>query len=182
MTAPARIAIPAALTLGAGLCALAALYLTFEHRERWPAWFLVAAGVLDALDGPVARRLGATSRFGNVLDSLSDLLAFGVAPAGTLVLLGLCHPVAAAIYVLAIELRLARYSAAPESGGRWFDGVASPDCAYLALALGMVPGSNFSVGLLVMAAAAVYPRPLWPKGLRPLKIAVAVATVWLFTR
>src|ERR1044072_2100103 len=42
---------------------------------------VVVAAVLDALDGRVARRLGVTSRFGAELDSLSDFLCFGVAPA-----------------------------------------------------------------------------------------------------
>ena len=42
---------------------------------------IIVAAVLDALDGRVARRLGVTSRFGAELDSLSDFLCFGVAPA-----------------------------------------------------------------------------------------------------
>ena len=66
------------LALCAGLTAL-----RFGLEENWEAAVLslVVAAVLDALDGRVARLLRGTSKFGAELDSLSDFIGFGVAPA-----------------------------------------------------------------------------------------------------
>ena len=66
------------LALCAGLTAL-----RFGLEEKWEAAVLslVVAAVLDALDGRVARLLRGTSKFGAELDSLSDFIGFGVAPA-----------------------------------------------------------------------------------------------------
>ena len=66
------------LALCAGLTAL-----KFGLEEKWEAAVIsiVVAAVLDALDGRVARLLRGTSKFGAELDSLSDFIAFGVAPA-----------------------------------------------------------------------------------------------------
>ena len=66
------------LALCAGLTAL-----KFGLEEKWEAAVIsiVVAAVLDALDGRVARLLRGTTKFGAELDSLSDFIAFGVAPA-----------------------------------------------------------------------------------------------------
>ncbi|MDP8930292.1 MAG: CDP-diacylglycerol--serine O-phosphatidyltransferase [Actinomycetota bacterium] len=64
--------------LAAGFLSL----LLISHVELgWAAVFVVVSGVLDAVDGPVARATGAQSQFGSNLDSLADLVSFGVAPA-----------------------------------------------------------------------------------------------------
>jgi len=107
------------LGLGAVLCA------PLGAREL-AGWMIVWCVLLDVLDGALARWLRATSRFGAELDSLADLVAFGVAPAVLafhlffptegaeaavpLWLLGL----AAGSYTLAAALRLARFNARPE--------------------------------------------------------------------
>ena len=59
----------------------AAVLLAFEGRLGWAAAAIAVAAVLDLLDGPVARRAAGEDRFGAELDSLTDLLAFAVAPA-----------------------------------------------------------------------------------------------------
>ena len=66
------------LALCAGLTAI-----RFGLQERWEAAVIaiVVAGVFDGLDGRIARMLGQTSKFGAELDSLSDIVCFGVAPA-----------------------------------------------------------------------------------------------------
>src|SRR5512139_1808114 len=65
-----------------GLCA-GLVAIRFAIDGRWPqaATFIVVAGVIDGLDGRLARLLKATSRFGAEFDSLADFLSFGVAPA-----------------------------------------------------------------------------------------------------
>ena len=65
-------------TLAAGF---AAVMLAAEGRLHWAAVAVVVAAVLDAVDGEVARRTSVSERFGGNLDSLADLVAFGVAPA-----------------------------------------------------------------------------------------------------
>lgn len=125
--------------------------LDFAIREQWGAAILAiaAAAVFDALDGMAARLLRTSSRFGEVLDSLSDFLCFGVAPAAILHLwllkgadvFGLA---AAMTYALCAALRLARYTAEasmkplPAPGqkaqpSRFFKGMPSPAAAGAAL-------------------------------------------------
>jgi CDP-diacylglycerol--serine O-phosphatidyltransferase len=177
-----RLAAPNLLTLCTSLCALAAMYVAYEWRVRTFALLLFFSGIFDALDGPVARRLNAKSRFGNVYDSMSDLLAFGVAPAVCLVLLDLCHPIVAGVYLLAIQFRLTRFSAMPDDGPpqRFFQGVCAPDASYLGLLLGMLPYSNFDIGFAAVSVLAVYPGKLWPKGYRAARALLALAVVILF--
>jgi CDP-diacylglycerol---serine O-phosphatidyltransferase len=66
------------LALCAGLTAI-----RFAVDQRWEnaVIALVAAGVFDGLDGRIARLLGGSTKFGAELDSLSDVISFGVAPA-----------------------------------------------------------------------------------------------------
>jgi CDP-diacylglycerol--serine O-phosphatidyltransferase len=91
-----------------------ALLLAAEGRLGWAAVAIAVAAVLDLLDGPVARRNDSDDRFGAELDSLTDLVAFAVAPAILLyeAAAGLPRPLAAAVslgFVLAGAWRLARF-------------------------------------------------------------------------
>lgn len=175
-----RVVLACSVTACASLSALSAIWVTGMTGDRLGAYFLMLAGICDALDGVVARKLGATSAFGAAYDSLSDLLAFGVAPAACLVLLGLCHPVAAAAYVMAIQFRLARFNAQGDLGSRFYQGIASPDAAYALLLIGMIPGVGYTLGALGAGALAVWPGRLGPKGWRVLRGAVGLAAVVLF--
>lgn len=79
------------------------------------AWFILLSAVLDGLDGKVARLTGTTSKFGMELDSLADVVAFGVAP-GVLMYTWALKPfgklgwLAAFLYVVCGALRLARFN------------------------------------------------------------------------
>ncbi len=79
--------IPSLLTLCNAFCGFASIIYaitSYARGESTPAvcvWLLMGAMVFDALDGLVARRLNATSIHGAQLDSLSDAISFGVAPA-----------------------------------------------------------------------------------------------------
>jgi CDP-diacylglycerol--serine O-phosphatidyltransferase len=73
--------VPSALTL-LGLCAGAtAIRFALEQEWKWAVAAIFCAMVFDMLDGRAARWLGADSRFGTQLDSLADLVSFGIAPA-----------------------------------------------------------------------------------------------------
>lgn len=80
-TVPALVLVPNLLTTLALCCGLASLH--FALLKDWDKALaaIVLSGIFDVLDGAAARLLRVSSRFGAVLDSLSDFLAFGVAPA-----------------------------------------------------------------------------------------------------
>jgi CDP-diacylglycerol--serine O-phosphatidyltransferase len=127
------VVMPSAFTLGNLFFGFWAVVSAFNGNFRWAGWFIVFAGILDMLDGRVARLSGTGTRFGAELDSLVDVISFGVAPALLIYFLDfasagrfswiLCY-----IYVTAVALRLARFnvlSAGKPSTG-WFTGMPSP--------------------------------------------------------
>lgn len=78
---PIRVLIPNAITIAALCAGLTAVRLAIGGDYERAILAIVVAGVLDVMDGRVARLLKGSSRFGAELDSLSDVTAFGVAPA-----------------------------------------------------------------------------------------------------
>lgn len=104
---------------------------------------VIIAGILDGMDGRIARLLRADSRFGAELDSLSDVIAFGVAPAVIMFLWSLRYApqfgwTAALALALACALRLARFNARidaeeqPHKSAGYLTGVPAPAGAGLA--------------------------------------------------
>ena len=75
------VVMPSAFTLGNLFFGFWAIVSAFNGNFRWAGWFIVFAGMLDMLDGRVARLSNTGSRFGAELDSLVDIVSFGVAPA-----------------------------------------------------------------------------------------------------
>lgn len=128
------------LALCAGLTSV-----NFALRERWflAVVMIATAAVLDSLDGPAARLLDASSRIGAELDSLSDCVSFGIAPALVMFLWALDdNPLGWAfclVYAVCTTLRLARFNSAldDEAPPAWsklfFTGIPSPAGALLAL-------------------------------------------------
>ncbi len=97
------------------LLGMVALFLTVQGEFQLAAILVIVGMVIDGLDGWVARALGTQSDFGRELDSLSDLLIFGVAPAVILYVddlrtLGWVGVAVAAMFPLAGALRLARFN------------------------------------------------------------------------
>jgi CDP-diacylglycerol--serine O-phosphatidyltransferase len=137
--------IPNVLTLAALCSGLTAIRFGLQGEFRLAVIAIFVAAIFDALDGRVARRLGVTSQFGAELDSLSDFLCFGVAPALVLYLVSLrgAGPlgwVATLMFPVCSALRLARFntgllsdSPAPAWTGSYFTGVPAPAAALLAL-------------------------------------------------
>jgi CDP-diacylglycerol--serine O-phosphatidyltransferase len=98
------------------LCAgLTAIRMAFEDRYALALAAIVFAAILDAVDGRLARLLKGTSRFGAELDSLSDFVNFGVAPALILYFWGLHELksagwIGALVFAICVGLRLARFN------------------------------------------------------------------------
>jgi CDP-diacylglycerol--serine O-phosphatidyltransferase len=75
-----RCATPSLVTYAALACGFTAIVLAAEGHLGWAGVFILMAYIADALDGFVARKLNAASSFGLQLDSLADVLDFGLAP------------------------------------------------------------------------------------------------------
>ncbi len=136
--------IPNILTLLALCAGLTAMRFALEQHYEAAVIAIVIAGVLDGLDGRIARLIGATSKFGAELDSLSDFVCFGVAPALVLYLWVMSHAgrigwAVVLLFAVCAALRLARFNTAldDETKPAWtynyFTGVPAPAGAGLAI-------------------------------------------------
>lgn len=126
------------MNLMCGVCAcILALWGFF-----WQAYcFILAGAVFDLCDGALARLLKATSAMGKELDSLSDLVTFGLAPALMLFTWyykinceGSGNPLAFVPLLLVVfsALRLARFNTSDNGSATFFRGLATPACAMIA--------------------------------------------------
>jgi CDP-diacylglycerol---serine O-phosphatidyltransferase len=127
------VVVPSFFTLANLFFGFWAIVSAFNGNFRWAGYFIVFAGVLDMLDGRIARLSKTGTRFGAELDSLVDVISFGVAPALLMYFLEFANTgkfgwAVCYLYVMAAALRLARYNvtahtAAPSA---WFTGLPSP--------------------------------------------------------
>jgi len=141
---PLRAVVPNAVTALALCVGLTGVRFAIAGEWAYAVYAIVAAGVLDGLDGRIARALKGQSRFGAELDSLADVISFGVSPAIVLHLWSLQHwPrlgwVFALAYAVCMALRLARFNARidvedqPHKSAGFLTGVPAPAGAGLLL-------------------------------------------------
>ena len=120
--------LPNLLTLGALFAGFYAVIAGMSGNFNEAGWAILIAGILDGLDGRIARLTNTQSAFGAEFDSLSDMVSFGVAPA----LLGNVGWAASFIYMSCAALRLARFNVQLGTvDKRFFLGLASPLAAAL---------------------------------------------------
>ena len=133
---PIRMLVPNFFTL-LSLCAgLTAIRMAIEMRFELAVAFVIAAALLDAVDGRAARFLKAQSRFGAELDSLADFVNFGVAPALIVYTWGLgtfkgFGWVTVLVFAAGMALRLARFNSMldvekPKWQNNYFTGMPAP--------------------------------------------------------
>lgn len=138
-----RAMLPNAITAAALCSGLTGIRFAIDGAWSYAILLVVLAGVLDGIDGRIARLLNAQSRFGAELDSLADSLSFGVAPALILFLWSLQDwPrfgwFAALAFAICCALRLARFNARidvddqPHKSAGFLTGVPAPVGAGLA--------------------------------------------------
>ena len=141
---PLRAVVPNAVTALALCVGLTSVRFAIAGEWDKAIIAIVAAGVLDGMDGRIARMLRGQTRFGAELDSLSDVIAFGVAPAIVLHLWSLQHLprfgwLFALAYAVCMALRLARFNAnidveeQPHKSAGFLTGVPAPAGAGLLL-------------------------------------------------
>ena len=130
------IILPSALTLGNLFFGIWAMVSAARGDFYRAAWLIILAGILDTLDGRVARVTQTGSRFGEELDSLVDAISFGVAPAMIMYFLflqdGTWGWIAAFFYVGAAVTRLARFNVEQAGHAKMaFHGLPSPSAGML---------------------------------------------------
>jgi CDP-diacylglycerol--serine O-phosphatidyltransferase len=124
--------VPSLFTLFNLFFGIWAMVLATRGEFYRASWFIVFAGVLDTLDGRIARLSGTGTRFGAELDSLVDMVSFGVAPAFLLYQIEFASGGQAAwifcyFYVMAVAIRLARFNVTQAGRAKdYFIGLPSP--------------------------------------------------------
>ena len=137
-----RTILPNMFTL-VGVCiGLTSIKFAFDERFGLAIICIIVAGLIDGLDGRIARLIKGTSQVGKELDSLTDVISFGVAPAFIMYFWALSETgrigwLISLIYVVCVALRLARFNVNSETQPSWkdnfFEGVPSPAGGILVL-------------------------------------------------
>ena len=138
----ARMILPNMLTL-IGVCiGLSSIKFALDEKFELAIVAIVFAALIDGLDGRIARLIKATSKVGKELDSLTDVISFGVAPSFVMYFwslnnLGKFGWLLCLIYVVCVTLRLARFNVNSNEEPSWrdnfFEGVPSPAGGILVL-------------------------------------------------
>jgi CDP-diacylglycerol--serine O-phosphatidyltransferase len=124
--------LPSLFTVGNMLCGFAAVLYALHNQLERAGWLIILAGLLDGLDGRIARLTNSTSDFGKEYDSLADVVSFGVAPAILAYQWGLQGVgrwgwAAAFMFLVAGSVRLARFNVKAGIGDRrFFTGLPIP--------------------------------------------------------
>lgn len=111
-----RNAVPNIFTFSNLGCGVLSLLMTFNENYRWACLFIIIAGIIDRYDGRIARFLNVSSDIGKELDSLADLVSFGVAPSILIfnlynfTNLGFLGYILVLLFPIAGAYRLARYN------------------------------------------------------------------------
>lgn len=108
--------LPTLVTMGNIICGFISILCILNQRFEVAAWLIVAAMALDAFDGRLARMMKSTSKTGAQLDSMADLVTFGIAPA--ILMVQICHDYAhimvwsiGLFFMICAAFRLARFNA-----------------------------------------------------------------------
>ena len=130
-----RMILPNAITL-IGVCVgLSSIKFALDGKFTLAVIAILFAGLMDALDGRIARLIKGTSKMGKELDSLGDVISFGVAPALIMYFWNLQYLdklgwFVCLIYVVCVALRLARFNISSNEEPSWkdnfFEGIPSP--------------------------------------------------------
>lgn len=161
--------LPSIVTLGNLFCGFLAIAYIADNRITAAAWLIFAGMIFDMLDGKVARLTKGCSDFGAELDSLADMISFGVAPAFLLKVHVLQTPspfparivwVLSLLFVICAAIRLARFNVETdedESSHLYFQGLATPAAAGVVASFillydlfsSIIPPTHYKVMMLI---------------------------------
>ena len=149
----ARMILPNMLTL-IGVCiGLTSIRFALDGRFEFSIIAIIFAALIDGLDGRIARLIKGTSKVGKELDSLTDMISFGVAPAFIMYFwklnsLGRFGWLLCLVFVICVALRLARFNVNSNQEPSWrdnfFEGVPSPAGGILVLTPLIISLSGFN--------------------------------------
>ena len=150
----ARVILPNTLTL-IGVCiGLTSINFALNGNYKLSIIAILLAAIIDGLDGRIARLIKGTSKVGKELDSLTDVISFGVAPAFIIYFwqlnsLGKVGWLISLIYVVCVALRLARFNVNSVGEPSWrdnfFEGIPSPAGGILVLSPLIYETSGFEI-------------------------------------
>ena len=138
----ARMLLPNMLTLFGVCIGLTSIRFALDGKFEFAIIAIIFAALIDGLDGRIARLIKGTSKVGKELDSLTDMISFGVAPAFIMYFwklntLGKFGWLLCLVYVICVALRLARFNINSDKEPSWrdnfFEGVPSPAGGILVL-------------------------------------------------
>jgi len=156
--------LPALFTVGNVFCGYLSLDAAVKGRFDYAAILIFAAAVMDGLDGRVARWTGTTSAFGEQLDSLADVVSFGIAPAFHVFRWGLAEfgragCLVSFLFVICGACRLARFNVQIHvTDKRYFVGLPIPSAAGALCGLVWVftdPAPTFEIKAAFLGVTAV---------------------------
>ena len=162
----ARMILPNAITL-IGVCiGLSSIKFALDGKFALAVIGILFAGLMDALDGRIARLIKGTSKMGKELDSLGDVISFGVAPAFIMYFWNLQYLeklgwFVCLIYVVCVALRLARFNVNSTEEPTWkdnfFEGVPAPAGGIIVLMPLIFSFSGFGKNLFEISYDLVVP-------------------------
>lgn len=166
--------VPSLFTLANLFFGIWSIVLASQGSFYLASWWIVIAGVLDTLDGLSARMSKTDTQFGAQLDSLVDIVSFGVAPAALIYFLEFASMgpyawVFSYAFVVCVALRLARYNTQESAPGGAFTGLPCP-------AAGMTLATFYPFTRTEFFRTQLSDLP-WPQILIFLTIALSLAMV-----
>src|SRR6185503_18569117 len=183
--------IPSLFTTGNLLCGYIAVMRSLKGDYEWAAVAIFVAALLDRLDGWVARLTGTSSDFGVQLDSIADIISFGMAPALVAYLWGLAQlpkpwSLAPFLYLAAGATRLARFNIQTAvQDRRFFVGLPIPAaacvlaaCVFYSQARLVDPFTSILVSLLVVVLAVLMAVAYFVIAASPQIVALALSFLY----
>ncbi|WP_409270288.1 CDP-diacylglycerol--serine O-phosphatidyltransferase [Neobacillus sp. SCS-31] len=150
MPSPVVRSLPNWFTIANLLCGVFSIILNMNGLILLSALLIFASALMDLLDGRIARRLNVNSEVGVELDSLADIVSFGVAPALLVYTLApdtMLTSFAFTFYAAMGALRLARFSASPTVG--YFMGIPIPLAGMVIAGMALFDYSNAYITILL---------------------------------
>ncbi|TDF91427.1 CDP-diacylglycerol--serine O-phosphatidyltransferase [Paenibacillus piri] len=176
--------LPNLFTVGNLFLGIISIILVFNNRPELAAIMVIVAMLLDGLDGRVARALNAQSEFGKELDSLSDVISFGVAPAFIMYVVAFTELNAAAAWVVTAifpicgALRLARFNVVAGTPG-YFIGLPIPAAGGVLCTLALFHKELNTVVLVLSTLLLSYLMVSTVKYPNFKKVGIPKAAIWI---